>query len=158
MMTAEKPIVILHAEDNPAHAEMVCRALKRTQITVRMEHVEDGRQALDYLYQRGRYEGSNGAARPDLILLDLRMPEIDGLEVLKRIKGDPAFMHVPVIVLTTSAAPNDLATAYAHHVNSYLVKPVNYSEFCLMMEAIVDYWGRWNQPACCPKELNPQHR
>ena len=152
-MTAEKPLVILHAEDEPAHAEMVRYTLEQLPGDIRVEQVKDGRQALDYLYQRGGYDGSTDAPFPDLILLDLRMPEVDGLDVLKTIKADPALMRIPVIVLTTSAAPGDLTAAYAHHVNSYLVKPVDYSKFSSMMETLVDYWGCWNQSIGCTNEL-----
>lgn len=144
-MSQEESIVILLAEDDPAHAEIVHRTMELAQITHRMEHVEDGQQALDYLYQRGHFSDPTLAPRPRLILLDLRMPRIDGLEVLKLIKSDPLMMHIPVIVLTTSAAEADMAKAYDHHANSYLVKPVNFSRFTTMMEAIGSYWLLWNR-------------
>ena len=145
-MTDKQPMLILHAEDEPAHAELVRRALEQAPIAIRVDQVEDGRQALDYLYRRERYADRAGNALPDLILLDLRMPDIDGLEVLKTIKADPQLLDIPVIALTTSAVQRDLSAAYAHHINSYLVKPVNFSQFKTMMDALKSFWGRWNHP------------
>ena len=150
-MTNKKPMLILHAEDEPAHAEMVSRALEQLQVAIRVEHTEDGQQTLDYLYQRGRYADHAEAALPDLILLDLRMPRVDGLDVLKTIKTDPLLMGIPVIALTTSAAQRDLTAAYAHHVNSYLVKPVKFNQFKTMMDSLGSFWGQWNQSL--PKEV-----
>ena len=150
-MTAEQPMLILHAEDEPAHAEMVNRSLEQLQVAICIEQVEDGQQALDYLYQRGRYADRAEAALPDLILLDLRMPRVDGLEVLKTIKADPVLVSIPVIALTTSAAQRDLSAAYTHHINSYLVKPVKFNQFKTMMDSLGSFWGQWNQSL--PKEV-----
>ncbi len=144
-MPTGEPIVILLAEDDPAHAEIVRRTMELARIANRMEHVEDGYQALDYLYQRGRFSDPQSAPRPGLILLDLRMPKIDGLEVLEQIKSDPQLMHIPTIILTTSAAETDMAKAYRHHANSYLVKPVDFPKFTAMMESIGGYWLLWNR-------------
>lgn len=154
-MTGEQPMLILHAEDEPAHAEMVRRALEQLQVAIRVEQAEDGQQALDYLYQRGRYADRAEASLPDLILLDLRMPKVDGLEVLIAIKADPVLMHIPVIALTTSAAKRDLSAAYTHHINSYLVKPVQFNQFKTMMDSLGSFWGQWNQSL--PKEMPTWH-
>lgn len=144
-MIQGEPIVILLAEDEPAHAEIVRRTMEHSRIANRLEHVEDGQQALDYLHRRGRFHDPANSPRPGLILLDLRMPKVDGLEVLKAIKNDSSLAHIPVVVLTTSAAETDMARAYDHHVNSYLVKPVDFGNFTAMMESVGYYWLIWNR-------------
>lgn len=146
-----RPIVILLAEDDPAHAEIVRRNMEKSRIANRLEHVADGQIALDYLYRRGEFSDPARAPRPGLILLDLRMPRIDGLEVLKTIKSDPDLARIPVVVLTTSSAEADMAKAYDHHANSYLVKPVDFSMFVSLMEVLGYYW------LVCNKTPAPQH-
>lgn len=138
-------IVILLAEDDPAHAEIVRRNMEKFRIANRLEHVADGEQALDYLYRRGRYGDPLLSPRPSLILLDLRMPRVDGLEVLKVIKSDSDLARIPVIILTTSAAEADMAKAYDHHANSYLVKPIDFPQFVNMIETFGYYWLMWNK-------------
>lgn len=140
-----EPIVILLAEDDPAHAEIVRRNMENSRIANRLERVVDGQAALDYLYRRGAFSDPDLSPRPGLILLDLRMPRIDGLEVLKTIKSDPDLMRIPVVILTTSAAESDIARAYDHHANSYLVKPVDFSKFVSLMDALGFYWLVCNQ-------------
>lgn len=139
-----EPIVILHVEDDPAHAELVKRITEDFNIANHLFHVEDGQAALDYLYQRGEYSETDKAPRPGLILLDLRLPKVDGIEVLKTIKSDPALSRIPVVVLTTSTAERDLNRAYDHHVNSYLVKPVEFTKFIDLMKNFGFYWLAWN--------------
>lgn len=138
-MTIE-PIVILLAEDDPAHAEIVRRNMETSRIANRLIHVVDGQEALDYLYRRGEFSDPSRSPRPGLILLDLRMPRVDGLEVLKTVKNDPDLARIPVVVLTTSAAESDMARAYDRHANSYLVKPVDFSMFVSLMDALGYYW------------------
>lgn len=140
-----EPIVVLLAEDDLAHAEIVRRNLESSRIANRLEHVADGQEALDYLYHRHAYSDPERSPRPGLILLDLRMPKIDGLEVLKTIKGDADLACIPVVVLTTSAAETDVARAYSCHANSYLVKPLDFEKFSQLMEAFGYYWLVWNQ-------------
>lgn len=140
-----EPIVILLAEDDPAHAEIVRRNMENSRIANRLERVADGQAALDYLYRRGTFSDPALSPRPGLILLDLRMPRVDGLEVLKVIKSDPDLMRIPVVILTTSAAESDIARAYDHHANSYLVKPVDFSKFVSLMDALGFYWLVCNQ-------------
>lgn len=147
-MTGE-PIVILLAEDDPAHAEIVRRNMEISRVSNRLEHVADGKEALDYLYRRGRFSDPDRSPRPGLILLDLRMPRIGGLEVLKTIKSDPDLGAIPVVILTTSAAESDVARAYEHHANSYLVKPVDFPQFVSLMEVIGYYWLIWNKSPGC---------
>lgn len=140
-----EPIVILLAEDDPAHAEIVRRNLENSRIANRLMHVRDGQEALDYLYRRGRYADPEDSPRPGLILLDLRMPKVDGLEVLRTVKGDRDLKRIPIVVLTTSAAETDMARAYDNHANSYLVKPVDFEKFVVLMETLGYYWLVWNR-------------
>lgn len=140
-----EPIVILLVEDDPAHAEIVRRNLADFRIANQLEHVADGQAALDYLYRRGDFGNPDCSPRPGLILLDLRLPKVDGLEVLKTIKTDPELSRIPVVILTTSAAEADMVKAYDSHANSYLVKPVDYSQFVKLMETIGYYWLVWNE-------------
>jgi CheY-like chemotaxis protein len=140
-----EPIVILLVEDDPAHAEIVRRNLEHGRIANRLEHVRDGQAALDYLYRRNGFSDPAGSPQPGIILLDLRLPRVDGLEVLKTIKSDPNLLRIPVVVLTTSAAEADMARAYDNHANSYLVKPVEYSHFVELMDTLGYYWLAWNR-------------
>lgn len=140
-----EPIVILMAEDDPAHAEIVRRNLESCRLANRLEHVMDGQQALDYLYRRHAWSDPGQSPRPGLILLDLRMPRIDGLEVLKTIKSDSDLANIPVVILTTSAAEADVARAYSSHANSYLVKPLDFEKFSELIVAFGYYWMVWNK-------------
>jgi CheY-like chemotaxis protein len=139
------PIEILLVEDDPAHAEIVRRNFAVFRLANRLNHVVDGQEALDYLYLRGEYSDHAKFPRPSLILLDLRLPKVDGLEVLKIIKSDPDLARIPVVILTTSAAEADKARAYSFHANSYLVKPVDYRQFQALMETLGYYWLAWNE-------------
>lgn len=140
-----EPIVILLVEDDPAHAEIVRRNFRKSRIANRMQHVEDGQAALDYLYRRNGFSDPAVAPRPGIILLDLRLPKVDGIEVLNIIKSDPDLSRIPVVILTTSAAEKDVARAYASHANSYLVKPVDFEHFMDLMDTLGYYWLAWNQ-------------
>jgi CheY-like chemotaxis protein len=139
-----EPIVILLVEDDPAHAEIVRRNFESFRVANRLMHVRDGQAALDYLYRHGDYSNPERAPRPGLILLDLRLPKVDGIEVLRTLKSDAGLSPIPVVVLTTSAAETDLVRAYENHANSYLVKPVEFPQFVQMMEALGYYWLVWN--------------
>jgi len=138
------PLRILLVEDEPAHAELVMRSFEDHEVPNRIYHVADGEQALNFLFRRGDYADRNGSPRPDVILLDLRLPRIDGLEVLKEIKAADDVRHIPVVILTSSEAEMDIAKAYDYHVNSYLVKPIDFDKFTRMMETLSDYWLVWN--------------
>ena len=140
-MTGEA-ITILLVEDDAAHAEIVRRNLEQSHLANRLVHVGDGQQALDYLRRTGRFPD---AARPGLILLDLRLPRVDGLEVLREIKEDADLASIPVVVLTTSAAESDVAQAYSYRANSYLVKPVDFGQFVDLMKTLGYYWLIWNR-------------
>ena len=143
-MNKGEAIVILLAEDDPAHAEIIRRTMKISRIANRLEHVSDGQQALDYLYRRKDFADPAISPRPGLILLDLRMPRVDGLDVLRQIKSDPDMARIPTVILTTSAAETDIARAYDAHANSYLVKPVDFDKFTKMMDTVGFYWLMWN--------------
>lgn len=136
---------VLLVEDNPAHAQLVIRWLEENDFTGKIHHVGDGAEALDYLFQRGDYSDTDISPRPRVVLLDLRLPKVDGLEVLEQIKSSPELMSIPVIILTTSAADRDVNQAYQSHVNSYLVKPMDYEKFEELMEDLGRYWLSLNQ-------------
>jgi CheY-like chemotaxis protein len=140
-----EPIVILLVEDDPAHAEIVRRNFQDCRLANRLLHVSDGQAALDYLNHRSGYADPATAPRPGIILLDLRLPKVDGLEVLKGIKSDPALSSIPVVILTTSGAEMDMVKAYALHANSYLVKPMDFAKFTELMTVFGFYWMAWNQ-------------
>ncbi len=114
-------------------------------VSNRIIHLSDGEQALDYLHRRGAYESPEDSPWPHLILLDLRLPKVDGIEVLKNIKSTPGLKQIPVVVLTSSAAETDLTRAYDNHANSYLVKPVDFTKFAEMLREMRFYWLIWNQ-------------
>jgi CheY-like chemotaxis protein len=131
-------------EDNADHAELVIRTLEEHQITNKVRHFLDGQSALDYLFHRGEFSNPAENARPHVILLDLRLPRVDGIDVLKAIKEDDHLKSIPVVVLTTSEAEKDVAKAYYNHANSYLVKPVGFEEFKRLMDDLGFYWLSWN--------------
>jgi CheY-like chemotaxis protein len=106
--------------------------------------VADGQAALDYLFRHNEFSDPAQSPRPGIILLDLRLPKVDGLDVLKAIKADADLVHIPVVILTTSKAETDLIKAYDSHVNSYLVKPVDFTQFAQLMETFGFYWLAWN--------------
>ena len=140
-----EPLVILLVEDNPDHTELVMRSFEEHRIANVIKHVSDGETALDYLYRRGKYTTPEESPKPHMVLLDLRLPKIDGLEVLKKIKADEALRRIPVVILTTSEAEKDVAGAYANHANSYLVKPVDFDKFSQLMDDMGFYWLAWNK-------------
>ena len=139
-----EPVFVMLVEDNIDHAELVIRTLESHRIANQIKHFSDGQNALDYLLSLGEYESPESSPRPHLILLDLRLPRVDGLEVLSRIKEQDDLKNIPVIILTTSEAEKDVARAYDNHVNSYLVKPVGFEEFSKLMNDLGFYWLGWN--------------
>jgi CheY-like chemotaxis protein len=140
-----RPITLLLVEDDKAHAEIVLRNLKDFRVANRIVVVEDGQAALDYLFCRDAYADPEVSPRPDLILLDLRLPKVDGLEVLRQVKADKELARIPLVVLTTSSAESDMVNAYTHGAGSYLVKPVDFEKFHNLMEAFGFYWLAWNR-------------
>lgn len=140
-----EPLVILLVEDNPDHVELIIRSLQDHRVANKIYHVPDGESALDYFFRRGNYADPKKSPRPHVILLDLRLPKIDGMEVLEEIKATDELKRIPVVVLTTSEAEGDVAKAYDNHANSYLVKPVDFDKFTKLMSDLGFYWLGWNR-------------
>ena len=132
-----KPARILMVEDNEGDVLLTRLALKDSKILVELDIVEDGVEAIDYLRHRGKHAG---APRPDLILLDLNLPRMDGREVLAEVKSDPDLRRIPVVILTGSSAEEDLVRAYDLHANCYVVKPVGAEEFAKIVKSIPTFW------------------
>lgn len=139
-----EPVLVMLVEDNADHAELVIRTLEEHRIANRVRHFLDGQSALDYLFRRGEYSEPPTNPLPHVILLDLRLPRVDGIDVLKTIKESDELKTIPVVILTTSEAEKDVARAYYNHVNSYLVKPVGFEEFKKLMDDLGFYWLGWN--------------
>jgi two-component system, response regulator len=143
---AEKEILdILLVEDNLNDAELTIRALKGHRLANNIVHMENGVAALDYLFARGEYAGRDLAIRPKLILLDLRLPKMDGIDVLKALKADDRTRLTPVVVLTTSRLEQDLVESYRLGVNSYIVKPVEFDKFVDAVKDLGLYWLLLNE-------------
>ena len=143
-MNETAPIEILLVEDDPSHAEISRRNLSVEGVPPnRLVHVADGQQALDYLFGEGSY--TKTPPKPNIILLDLRLPRVDGLGVLRRIKASDTLKKIPVVVLTTSAISEDINSAYEAGASSYLVKPIDFTAFLRLMENFRDYWLSWNR-------------
>jgi CheY-like chemotaxis protein len=134
---------VLLVEDDPDHAELVRRGLEEYGSRLQLTHVADGESALEYLKDRGP---RSTPGRPHLILLDLRLPRMDGLELLREIKATPDLADIPCVVLTTSRAEGDMVKAYRLHANSYLVKPADHRRFVELMAGIERYWLQENVP------------
>ena len=138
------PLTILFVEDNPDHAELVKRSFEDHRVANKIYHLTDGASALDYLLRRRGYSDPERSPRPHLVLLDLRLPKVDGLEVLKFIRTSEGLDRIPVVILTTSQADLDVSKAYEHHANSYLVKPLDFDKFTQLMDDLGFYWLGWN--------------
>lgn len=139
---------ILMVEDNPNDAEMALNSLKKHNLANKVQWVEDGEEALDFLYATGKYAERNAKIIPKLILLDLKLPKIDGLEVLEKIKSDENLKCIPVVILTSSREEIDVIKAYNLGVNSYIVKPVDFEQFTNSVAEVGLYWLVLNQPPC----------
>jgi len=136
---------ILLAEDNPNDVELTLTALQEYRLSNEVEVVRDGAEALDYIYQRGPYAG-RGDGLPCVILLDLKMPRVDGLEVLRQIKSDPALRHIPIVMLTSSREEKDLIMSYDLGVNAFVVKPVDFNQFLQAVRSLGMFWALVNEP------------
>jgi len=134
---AHKPVEILLVEDNPADARLVVEVFKDFKIKNNIHIVEDGITAMEFLYKKENYEN---AQRPDIILLDLNLPRKDGREVLKEIKEDQGLRCIPVVILTTSSASEDITKTYSNHANCYITKPVDFDQFLKVVQSIESFW------------------
>jgi len=132
-----RPVEILLVEDNPGDVRLTTEVLKDAKLCNKISVVGDGIEAIDFLRHQGGY---TAAVRPDLILLDLNLPRMNGREVLEEIKGDPDLMHIPVVVLTTSSAEQDILKSYSLHANCYITKPVDLDQFSKVVSSIEEFW------------------
>jgi two-component system response regulator len=139
-------IEILIVEDNPRDAELTLRALKKNNLANSILIAEDGAEALDFFFCRGKYESRSFTNPPKVVLLDLKLPKVSGLEVLKAVKGDKRTSHIPVVVVTSSRQEPDMKEAYELGVNSYVVKPVDFDQFINAMSSLGLYWLLVNEP------------
>lgn len=145
MIDNNASIEILFIEDNVADAEMTIRTLKRNRVANHIVHLRDGAAALDFIFGTGEFTERNTKNKPKIVLLDLKMPKIDGFEVLKRIKADANTKTIPVIVLTSSKEDPDIKTCYELGANSYIVKPVGFENFAKALSELEMYWLILNQ-------------
>ena len=140
METKGKSVDVLLVEDDPDHAELTIKALKDNNVLNEVYVVSDGQEALDFMYHRGSYTDRKRYPRPGLILLDIRLPKVDGLDVLKQLKADPQLKSIPVIMLTTSDRDEEIAESYGAGANSYVVKPVDFEDFMKKVRELKLYW------------------
>ncbi|NDU87941.1 MAG: response regulator [Ferrovum sp.] len=144
-------VEILLVEDNPTDAELIIRALKKSNLANKLVWVKDGAEALDFLFATGSYSGRQVTNSPKVILLDLRLPKVDGMGVLRRVKNDERTRSIPVVVLTSSKEDRDVAESYQLGVNSYISKPVEFDEFAKMVSELGLYWLLVNHPPIVAK-------
>ena len=140
-------VEILLVEDNSSDVELTLHALKKHHIANHIEIVRDGAAALDFIYGSGAYTGRNPANTPKVILLDLKLPKIDGLGVLQKLKSDQQTRSIPIVVVTSSREERDLTASYQLGVNSYVVKPVDFDQFSETVRQLGLYWLLVNEPA-----------
>ncbi len=144
-MNESKVIEILLVEDNPRDAELMIRALKKRNLANHLTHIEDGSEALDFLLSRGQYKERRNNVSAMIVLLDLKLPKVNGLEILREIKGNESTRRIPVVIVTSSAEDPDIKRAYDLGANSYVVKPVNFDAFSDVMSNLGLYWLLINQ-------------
>ena len=148
----EKFVQILLVEDNPDDVELTLHAFQKHHLANRVHVVRDGAEALEFLFRTSAYKDRRTEDSPQLVLLDLKLPKVDGLEVLRRMKEDPRTQMIPVVVLTSSREDRDIMESYQLGVNSYIVKPVNFEQFTESVRQIKLYWLLMNEPPPIPRE------
>ena len=141
----QNQVEILLIEDNPDEAELAIRSLKKNSLANNLVHIDDGAEALDYIFCRGKYAGNDISFTPKVILLDLKLPRVGGLEILRQVKTDERTKSIPVVILTSSKEDSDLIEGYNLGVNSYIVKPVNFESFAKAISELGMYWVILNQ-------------
>lgn len=139
------PLDILLVEDNPQDAELAIHALKTCHLANRLLHVRDGQEALDFLFGSGAYEGRDVERRPKVVMLDLKLPKVNGIEVLRQIRADRRTKLLPVAVFTSSREESDLSETYRLGANSYIVKPVDFESFAKVVSHLGQYWLKLNE-------------
>ena len=145
-MSEENAVEILIVEDTPEDLELALRALRKANLTNRIQIARDGAEAMEFIFAEGKHSGRKIEDGPKVVLLDLKLPKIDGMEVLRRIKSDPRTKTIPVVVLTSSKEQKDVVESYQLGVNSYIVKPVNFERFAAAVQDLGMYWLLLNQP------------
>jgi two-component system response regulator len=145
-MNETNEVEILLVEDNQDDMDMALRSLRKANLTNRIQTVRDGAEALEFIFCEGAFAGRKFENPPKVILLDLKLPKVDGMEVLKRIKGDSRTKMIPVVILTSSKEQRDVIESYSLGVNSYIVKPVNFEQFAAAVQELGMYWLLHNQP------------
>jgi len=138
-------VEILLAEDTPSDAEMTIRAIRKNKVINKIIHVSDGKEAIDFLFGQGEFVGRDIRRKPKVIILDLKMPKLNGIEVLARIKADELTRKIPVVVLTSSKEDPDIENCYSLGVNSYIVKPVAFDDYTKVVSDLGLYWTLHNQ-------------
>jgi two-component system response regulator len=143
---ADKLVEILLVEDNPSDVQLTLHALARNKLANQIHVVRDGAEALDFLFSTGQYADRIAQRNPRVVLLDLKLPLVDGMEVLRRMKEEPRTRSIPVVVLTSSREERDIVESYQLGVNSYIVKPVDFEQFTESVRQLGFYWALLNQP------------
>jgi len=144
-MSGAGPVDVLLVEDNPDDAEFTLRALRKANVALRVALVEDGVSGLEFVFRTGAHAERAPAPLPRVVLLDLKLPKVDGLEVLRRIKSDPRTRALPIVVLTSSREQRDIREAFVRGANSYIVKPIEYAELIAKLGELVRYWLQLNE-------------
>jgi two-component system response regulator len=145
-------VEVLLVEDNMHDAEMTIRSLKKVNLANNLVHVRDGEEALDFIFAQGKFADRNIVNGPKVILLDIKMPKVDGIEVLRRLKSDDAAKTIPVVIMTSSKEEQDIISSYKLGVNSYVVKPVDFEGFARAVSQLGLYWLLTNQPPMPPNK------
>jgi two-component system, response regulator len=139
-------VEILLVEDNPNDAELTIRALRKNNFANRIQHISDGAEALEFFFATGKYEGRDMSLTPKVVILDLKLPKVNGLQILQKVKADERTKLIPIVVLTSSKEESDIVESYKYGVNSYIVKPVDFNKFYEAIRNLGLYWLLLNEP------------